>query len=59
MPETLIGNDAIVAIVLEKVELAARRAVSARYPNGIPERKDSLMQEFSEQLTHILKDMRR
>ena len=55
MSETLSGNDAIVAMVLEKVELAARRAVADKYSNITP--ADSLLQAFAEQLHRIVKDM--
>ena len=57
MPETLIGQDATTAIVLEKIELAARRAVAIRYPDGVIQ--NSLMREFADQVQRILGDMRK
>jgi hypothetical protein len=44
--------------VLEKVELAARRAVSEKYPYNAQALKDSLMHNFAEHLYHMIKELK-
>lgn len=41
--------------ILEKIELAARRAVADKYPNGAP--TSSLLQAFADQLCKAIKEM--
>lgn len=52
---TLYGEDATVSRVLDKIELAARRAVGKMYPDGTP--AYSLMQTFAEELLKIKRDV--
>lgn len=52
----LYGADVTVVRVLEKVELAARRAVGVKYAgNTIIQ---SLMEEFANQIQKMIKEMR-
>lgn len=44
--------------VLEKVELAARRAVADKYPYNAEALKDSLMHSFAEHICNMIKELR-
>lgn len=57
MPETLYGTDAVVYQILEKMELAIRRAVAIRYPQGVTEDKSAILCVANE-LQKMLKEMR-